>query len=70
MQTVRGRGSELTVGDIVIHIALPRVSLAPGVLMRGDVLRLGEIGRARIQRRIQVVHFDQKPVRCAGMRVA
>ena len=70
VETGRTADTELAVGRIVVHIALPRVSLAPGVLMRGDVLRLGEIGRARIQRRIQVVHFDQKPVRCAGMRVA
>ena len=32
-----------------------RMSLAPGIFMRSDVLRFGKIGRARIVRRVQVI---------------
>src|SRR5205085_637589 len=39
---------ELTVGDIVVHVALPRMRLAPDVFMWGDVLSFGKVGRARI----------------------
>ena len=38
----RAADIETAVGDVVIHVALPRVGLAPGVLMRGDVLRFGD----------------------------
>ena len=61
---------ETAVGRIVVHVALPGMGLAPGVLMRSDVLRFGVIGRARIQRRVQVVLFHQKPVRRACVSVA
>ena len=60
----------LTVGGVVVHVALPGMSLAPVVLMLGDVLRLGKIGRPGIERCVQVIDFHQNPVRCASVRVA
>ena len=62
--------TELTVGGIVVHVALPRVSLAPGVLRRSYVLRFGVIRRARIHRRVQIVTFHKNHVRCACVNVA
>ena len=59
-----------TIGRIVIHVALPGVRLAPGVLMWRYVLRFGEVGRARIHRRVQIAPFHQNPVRCACVSVA
>ena len=41
---------ELAVRDVVKHVALIRMTLAPGVFMRTDVCGLAEIGRIRIQR--------------------
>jgi len=38
----------LMVRSVVIHVALPGVSLAPGVFVRGDILRFGKIGRAGV----------------------
>jgi len=69
-ETRRASDIETAVGRIVIHVALPGVSLAPDVLMRSDVLRFGIIRRARIQRGVQVAHFHKDPVRCAGVSVA
>ena len=53
---------ELAIGNVVIHVALVRMRLAPGVFARGDVLRFGEIGRARILRWVQVAHRHCYPV--------
>jgi hypothetical protein len=39
---------ELLVGSVVIHVALPRMGLAPGVFMRDDVFRFSKIGRPRV----------------------
>ena len=66
----RAGDTVLTVGGVVVHVALPRVSLAPGVLRRSYVLRLGVIRRARIQRRVQVVTFHKNPMRRACVNVA
>ena len=66
----RSADTELTIGDVVIHVALPGISLAPGVFMGSDVLTFGEIGRARILRCVQVAHCHRDPVRGACMRVA
>lgn len=52
----------LTVRGVVVLIALPRMSLAPGIFMRCDVLRLGEVGRAWIERRVQVIDLNQNSV--------
>src|SRR5436190_467430 len=38
--------TELTVGDIVVLVALSRISLAPGVFMRSDILAFTEVSRA------------------------
>jgi hypothetical protein len=38
----------LTVGSVVVHVALPRMTLTPSVFVRGDILRFGKIGRSRV----------------------
>src|SRR6266446_2142083 len=51
LDLIRGSAdSELAIGDVVVHVALPGISLAPGVFMWSDILTFGEIGRARILR--------------------
>ena len=40
---------ELAIRNVVIHVALPGMRLAPGVFMRGDVLAFSKIGRALIK---------------------
>ena len=52
----------------MLHCAGMR--LAPGVFMRGNVLRFGKIGRARILRWIQVAGLHQDSVRRASVVVA
>jgi hypothetical protein len=50
-ETGRARNSEPAVGHVVIHVALrgwPLVALAPGVLMRRDVLTFRVVGRAGV----------------------
>ena len=44
---VAGSNTELTIGDIVVLVALPRISLAPGVFMWSNVLTFGEVSRHR-----------------------
>ncbi len=44
--------------------------LAPGVFKRSNVCRFGEIGRAGIERRVQVIDFNNDPVRYAVVHVA
>jgi len=61
--------SELTVRNIIKHVAFSRVRLAPGVFSIRDVLGFGEISRARILRRNQVAGCDCNPVRRPSMRV-
>jgi len=53
---------KLTPGSVVIHVALPWMRLAPCVFVRRDVLGFAEIGRARIQCRVQVVHCHGDPM--------
>src|SRR5204863_102739 len=48
VETGRATDAKLPVRRIVIHVALSGVRLAPGVFMRGDILRFGKIGCARI----------------------
>ena len=45
VRTRRAVDIEPTVGCVVVHVALPGVGLAPGVLMRSNVLRFGIVGR-------------------------
>src|SRR5947208_6465216 len=62
--------TELTIGDVVVHVALPGISLAPGVFMWSDVLTFSEIGATRILRCVQVAHCHRDPVRRACVSVA
>ena len=67
-----GRASDIvtTIGGIVIHVALPRVSLTPGVLVPAVILDFEVIRRASVQRCIQIGRVNEKPMRCGGMSVA
>jgi hypothetical protein len=58
-----------TIGGIVEHVALPGMRLAPRVLVRSNILRFGEVGRAGILRRVQVGRCDCDPVRRASVVV-
>ena len=40
---------EFAIGDIVIHVAVAGMRLAPGVFMRRDILGFGEVGRSLIK---------------------
>src|ERR1700757_3391161 len=66
----RTTNHKLAVGGVVIHVAFRGMRLAPGVFTRGDILRFSEIGGALIERGIEVVDFDEKPMRNAVMIVA
>ena len=73
----RGKGEvrcaankEVTVGSVVIHVTLPRMSLTPPVLLRRQVLRFREIGCTLIKVLVQVVDLHTDPVRYAVMCVA
>ena len=54
--------SEFTIGEIVKHVALVWMRLAPGILMRGNIGSFAKIGGARILSCIQVGHVNQDPV--------
>jgi hypothetical protein len=53
-----------------MHVAFRGMRLAPGVFACGDVLRFSKIGRALIQRGVEVVDFHENPVRHAVVVVA
>ena len=38
--------------------------------MRGDILRFGKVGRARVERYVQIIDFNNDPVRYAVVRMA
>jgi len=61
--------AELTIGDIVIHVAFPRMGLAPGVFSRRDVLGFGEISRSRILCWDKVAGGHRDSVRCVSVSV-
>ena len=44
--------------------------LAPAVFVRGDILRFGKVGRALIQRCVQIIDFNQNPMRYTVVAVA
>jgi len=69
-ETAGASHTELTVGDIVVLVALPCVSLAPGVFMGSDVLTFGPVGRAHIQVCVQVARCHRDPVGRPCMGVA
>ena len=56
----------LTVGSVVIHVALSWMALAPGAFVRDDVTRFGKICRPRVERSVQVIDVNQNPV-CRGV---
>ena len=58
----RAADGETAVGNVVVHVALSWIRLAPGVLMRSYVMTFGVIGRTQIHVWIQVGRFDQNPV--------
>ena len=58
-----------TVGSVVIHVALVRVTLTPGAFVRDDVFRFGKIRCAHVHRCVQVVNVNQNPVRRYVMNV-
>jgi len=41
-----------TVGGVVVHVALPGMTLAPSVFMWSQILAFGKISRARVLRRV------------------
>lgn len=43
--------------------------LAPAVFVRGHVLRFSEIGRALVERGVQVISLNDNPVRYAIVRM-
>ena len=53
---------ELTIGEIVKHVALAGMRLAPGVFMRSNVGGFAKIGRTRILSCVQISHVNQNPV--------
>src|SRR6187401_2140142 len=61
---------KLTIGCIVVHVTLSRMGLEPGVLMWGDVLHFGVVGRTRIHRCVAMTSINQNAMRCACVRVA
>ena len=61
---------ELTVGSVVIHVALPGIGLTPLILLRRQVLCFSEIGCALILRCVEVTDINANPVRCANVVVA
>src|SRR6266404_4761637 len=58
------------VRSVVIHVALIRMTLAPGAFVGDDVFRFGKISRPRVHRRVQVVNVNQHSVRGYVMNVA
>ena len=58
------------VRSIVVHVALARMTLAPGVFVRDDVFRFGKIQSALVLGRNQVTRVHQHSVRRCIMAVA
>ena len=58
------------VGSIVVHVALARMTLAPGVFVRDDVFRFGKIEGALVLGRNQVTRVHQHSMRRYVMTVA
>src|SRR4051812_22270885 len=61
---------EAAIGSVVIHVALARMALAPGILVRRDVLRFGVVGGAGIGGREEVAGFDHDAMGGAVVGVA
>jgi hypothetical protein len=56
--------------SVVVHVALARMTLAPGVFVRHDVFRFGKIQSAWVLGRNQVIRIYQNSVRRCVMTVA
>ena len=52
----------LTVGCVVIHVALVRMTLAPGAFVWDDVFCFGKVGRPDVKRSVQIANVNQNPV--------
>src|SRR5882724_1871591 len=61
---------KLLVGEIVKHVALARMRLAPGVFSRRDIVRFGEVARAEILCWNQVARCNCHSMRSTGVIVA
>ena len=61
---------ELTIGSVVKHVALIRMRLAPGVLVRTKISGFAKISRTRILCCIQVTDVNPDSVRHAVVMVA
>src|SRR5262249_40521534 len=69
-ETSRTTHAVLAVGNLVRHVALSGMRLAPGEFARGHILRFSKVGRALIKRCVEVVGFHENPVRYAVVVVA
>ena len=65
IETEAGRTaySVFTVGSVVVHVAFPRMRLAPCILMRRDILTFHKIDRSRVERRVQITDLNPDTVR-------
>ena len=57
------------VRSVVVHVALARMTLAPGVFVRDDVFRFGKIRSALVLGRNQVTRVHQNSMRGYVMTV-
>ena len=62
--------AELAIRNVVVHVALPGMVLAPRVLVGSDILGFGEVRRALIQVLIQIIDFNPDPMRYTVVRMA
>ena len=69
-ETRRAADAELAIRNVVVHIALPGMGLAPCVFVGSDILGFGEVRRALIQVLIQVIDFNSDPMRYTVVRMA
>ena len=62
--------AELAIRNVVVHVALPGMVLAPCVLVGSDILGFGEVRRALIQVLVQIIDFNPDPMRYTVVRMA
>jgi len=62
--------AELAIRNVVVHVALPGMILAPCVLVWSYILGFGKVRRALIQVLVQIVDFNPDPMRYAVVRMA
>jgi hypothetical protein len=61
---------KLTIGHIVIHVALAGMRLTPGIFMRSDILTFSKISGACIERGVQIIDLNSNSVRYSVVAVA